>query len=696
MPPLRALPVLVVVAAALVLAADTQTPKPPATPVHEVTDDYHGVSITDPYRWLEDQNSPETRSWIDAENAYTQKVLSQFTGRSGLRSQIEKVLKIDSIGMPARRGDRYFYLRRRADQNLDMLCMREKGKETVLVDPNTLAPDGSISVVTMGGSEDGNLLAYGQRKGGADEVAVTLLDINSLKPLADSFPVARYGSFHVTPDHKAIYYTKYTPGVGPRAYLHTMGGDVASDKEIFGHENGAGDFIAADLSPDGRYLVLEVSHGSAAEKTELYFQDLKSGAPIHTIVNDINANFSFDLAGNHVYVRTNWQAPNSRLIDVDLRHPARAGWKTIIPETSSAMENVTAAGGKLFVSYLQNVVTHIKVFDPTGKFLRDVELPEIGSAAVVGRWNQDEVFYRFSSFSTPRAIFSYSASTGKQSEWARVTVPIPTEQLQTEQVWYESKDGTRIPMFLVFRKGTAPDEHLPLPTLLTGYGGFRISETPSFSPMAAVWALSGGVYARPNLRGGGEFGEKWHKAGMLRDKQNVFDDFTSAAEWLIEHKYTNPAKLAITGGSNGGLLVGAALTQRPDLFRAVVCSYPLLDMLRYEKFLVARFWVPEYGSAADSAEQFKYLRAYSPYQNVKKGTKYPAVMFVTGDSDTRVAPLHARKMAALMQAENGDSNPILLRYDTSAGHSRGGVAINKQIDEMTDELGFLMSQLGVK
>jgi prolyl oligopeptidase len=685
---------LVLTFAAATFAADVQFPKPPATPVHEADDTYFGVTIKDPYRWLEDQNSPETRAWINAQNAYTQKALSEFTGRSALRAQIEKVMKIDSIGMPQHRGNRYFYLRRRADQNLDMLCVREKGKETVLVDPNTLTPDGSISVVIVGGSEDGNLLAYGERKGGADEVSVTLLDVNTLKPLPDTFPAARYGAFHIVHSHKAIYYTKYMPSVGPRAYLHTMGADPAADKEIFGHEYGTGDFVGADLSPDGRYLILEVSHGSAAEKTELYFQDLKTGGPIRPIVNDINAVFDFDIAGNYLFVRSNWDAPNGRILKIDLRNPARAKWKTVVAETSSPIEDSVAAGGRLFVAYLQNVVTHIKVFDASGKFLRDVDLPEIGSAFVNGRWNQDEVFYSFSSFSTPRAIFSYSASTGKQNEWARVKVPIPTDQIQTEQVWYESKDGTRIPMFLVFKKGTVPDGKLP--TLLTGYGGFRISLTPSFSAQAAVWVLNGGVYARPNLRGGGEFGEKWHKAGMLQNKQNVFDDFLSAADWLVAHKYTDPANLAISGGSNGGLLVGAALTQRPELFRAVVCGYPLLDMLRYEKFLVARFWVPEYGSAAENAEQFKYLRAYSPYQNVKAGTKYPAVMFVTGDSDTRVAPLHARKMAALLQADNGDSRPILLHYDTKAGHARGGVAINKQIDDMADELGFLMWQLGMQ
>jgi prolyl oligopeptidase len=684
--------VAIFIVSALAGAADVQPAKPPDTPARPVTNNYHGVEITDSYRWLEDQNSPETRAWIDAQNAYTQKQLSAYPGRAALHSQIEKVMKIDSIAMPYHRGDRYFYLRRRADQNLDMLCVREKGKETVLVDANTLTPDGSISVVVQGGSEDGTLLAYGQRKGGADETVVTILDVNTRKP-SDVFPAARYSRFDVTPDHKAIYYTKYIPSVGPRAYVHTMGADPAGDKEIFGREYGTGDYINAALSPDGHYLVFDVSHGSAAEKTELYFQDLKSGGPIRPIVNDINAFFDFEIGGNFLYVQTNWDAPNSRILQIDLRNPARASWKTVVKEDASPIEQTVAAGGKLFVAYLQNVVTHIKVFDATGKFVRDVALPEIGSALMRGQWNQDELFYSFSSFSTPRAIFSSSAATGKQSEWARVTVPIPTDQLQTEQVWYESKDGTRIPMFLVFKKGTVPDGHVP--TLLTGYGGFRLSMTPGFSAEAAVWALNGGVYARPNLRGGGEFGEKWHKAGMLEHKQNVFDDFVSAADWLIAHKYTTPAKLAISGGSNGGLLVGAAFTQRPELFHAVVCDYPLLDMLRYEKFLVARFWVPEYGSATDSADQFKYLRAYSPYQNVKKGTKYPAIMFVTGDADTRVAPLHARKMTALMQADNGDSNPILLHYDTRAGHARGGVAINKQIDDLTDELSFLMWQLGM-
>jgi prolyl oligopeptidase len=689
----RTLAVALLLALALpMVASDATRPKPPATRTDNVADTLHGVTIADPYRWLEDQNSPETRAWIDAQNTYTQQMLANYPNRDQLKKKVEQLLRIDVMGMPTHRGDRYFYSRRRADQNLSVLYVREKGKDTVLVDPNPMTPDGSISATFMGVSDDGNLLAYGLRKGGADEVQVVLLDVNTRQPLPDKFPSGRYGGFRFTPDRKAFYYTKYTNGVGPRAYYHVIGTEPGADKEIFGSQYGPGEFIGVDLSQDGRYLLLVVSHGSAAEQTEVYFQDLKQGGPITPIVNDIKAEFSPDLAGDKVFLQTNWEAPNGRIFAVDLAHPARADWKLVVPESEFPMQGASAIGGKLFVSYLQNVVTRIRIFDGGGKFVRELKLPEIGSAGVGGRWEDDEAFYSFSSFSTPNSIYRYSAGTAKQELWARVTVPVATDQIETKQVWFESKDKTRIPMFLVYRKGLKLDGHNP--ALLTGYGGFRISRTAGFSAMAALWALNGGVYALPNLRGGGEFGEKWHKAGMLGEKQNVFDDFIGAAEWLIANKYTSSANLAIEGGSNGGLLVGAALTQRPDLFRAVICAYPLLDMIRYQKFLVARFWVPEYGSS-DDPQQFKWLYAYSPYHHVKAGTKYPAVMLVSGDSDTRVAPLHARKMAALLQKDNLSDYPVLLHYDTRAGHSGGG-AVSKQIDDMSDELSFIFWQLGMK
>ena len=668
-----------------------KTSKPPETKRVEVTDTLHGVTISDPYRWLEDQDSPETRKWIDDQNAYTHSIIDRYPGREDLKKQISSLLRIDTISAPSHRGHRYFFTRRKADQNLTVLYVRENGADTVLVDPNPMTPDGSISAAMMGLSDDGKLIAYGLRKGGADEVQVTLLDVDAKKPVADVFPTARYGGFQITPDDKAFYYTKYTNKVGPRVYYHVIGADPKNDKELFGSQYGPTEFVGVQLSTDGHYLIYSVSHGSAAEQTELYLQDVKNNGPITPIVNDIKAVFSYDFASDKIFIETNWEAPNGKVFVADLQHPERANWKLVVPESEYPIQSTGAIGGKLFVSYLQDVVTHIKGFDPDGKFVREVKLPEIGSAGIGGRWEDDEAFYRFNSYSSPTTIYRYSVATGKQDVWAKINVPIATDQIESKQVFFESKDKTRIPMFLVYKKGTKLDGSRP--TLLTGYGGFRLSQTPGFSAMAALWALKGGVWAVPNLRGGGEYGEKWHKAGMLANKQNVFDDFIGAAQWLVANKYTNPQKLAIEGGSNGGLLVGAALTQRPDLFRAVICAYPLLDMLRYQNFLVARFWVPEYGSA-ENAEQFQWLKAYSPYHNVKAGTKYPAIMFVSGDSDTRVAPLHARKMAALVQASTGSDYPVLLHYDTRAGHSGGG-AVLKQIDDLTDEYSFVLYQLGV-
>jgi prolyl oligopeptidase len=475
---------------------------------------------------------------------------------------------------------------------------------------------------------------------------------------------------------------------GPRVSYHAMRSDPAKDREVFGHGYGPDKFIGCELSEDGRYLSIHVFYG--AERTEVYFQDLQKEGPIRPLVNDIPARFMGEVGADHVFLQTNWKAPNGRVLEADLRNPARENWREIVPESDAAIDSISLAGGKLFAKYTRNASSQVKVFDANGEHARDIELPTIGSIVEFnGRWTSKEAFYQFTSFPIPRRIYRYDTETGHQSVWAETHVPIHAESLEVKQVWYKSKDKTRIPMFLMYRKGTRLDGNKP--TLLSGYGGFNLNRTPIFSPNFALWAERGGVFALPNLRGGGEFGEAWHRAGMLDKKQNVFDDFIAAAEWLVNNHYTQPSKLAILGGSNGGLLVGAALTQRPDLFQAVVCAYPLLDMLRYDKFFVAKFWVSEYGSADDPA-QFKYLYAYSPYHHVKPGTKYPAVLFVTGDGDTRVAPLHARKMTALLQAATGSDRPVLLRYDTETGHSRG-VSITKTIDEATDSLGFLYWQL---
>jgi prolyl oligopeptidase len=375
-----------------------------------------------------------------------------------------------------------------------------------------------------------------------------------------------------------------------------------------------------------------------------------------------------------------------------MARPGIANWREIIPEGEHVMQSASPAGGTLWVNYLENVVGKIRIFDLEGNHLRDLEMPSLGTVAGGGEWDSDEAFYVFTSFHMPTTTYRYTVSTGESEVWFRPDIPFDSEAYEVEQVWYESKDGTRVPMFLAHRKGLALNGDNPV--LLTGYGGFNISMTPSFNPSMAVGLENGAVIALPNLRGGSEFGEEWHRAGMFGNKQNVFDDFIAAAEWLIANGYTKPERLAIYGGSNGGLLVGAALTQRPDLYKAVVCTYPLLDMIRYQQFLVARYWVPEYGSS-ENPEQFPYLLAYSPYQNVHPGTAYPATLFITGDGDTRVAPLHARKMAAAVQAANAGPNPILLRYDTEAGHS-GGMPVSKQIEDSTDLLSFLFWQLGVE
>jgi prolyl oligopeptidase len=395
-------------------------------------------------------------------------------------------------------------------------------------------------------------------------------------------------------------------------------------------------------------------------------------------------------------LQTNWDAANGRVLSVDLKSPAKENWKTIVPEGRFAIQDAAVAGDRLFVRYLENVVPKVRIFDASGKASGEISFPSIGSVSnVSGEWGKNEAFFTYNSYVEPSTIFRYDVKTGAKKVFARQVVPIQSDRYEVEQVRYPSKDGTEIPMFVVHQKGMKRDGTHP--ALLTGYGGFTLSQTPGFSARAALWVERGGVYAVANLRGGSEFGEAWHKAGMLEKKQNVFDDFIGAAEWLIANKYTSKEKLAISGGSNGGLLVGAALTQRPDLFAAVVCSYPLLDMVRYHKFLVASYWVPEYGSSEDP-QQFPFLYAYSPYHRAKPGTPYPAVLFITGDSDTRVAPLHARKMTALLQADSSDQaeKPILLYYDTRAGHSRGiNTPVAKQIEDGTNEFLFLFSQLGM-
>ena len=673
------------------LAACTTTKLPaPATEARPVTETVHGVAITDPYRWLEDQESPETRAWIDRENAYTDAMLGQLPDKGRLAQRIESLLSTDQMSFPIVRNGRYFFTRRPAGQDLFSIYMREStsGPDILLIDAAPMSPKHTTNVGIEALSDDGKTLSYYVRQGGADETEVHFYDVDARQDVGTSLNVARYIGVSLTGDGRTAYFTRYT-GKDQHIYRRAVtGGD---EQALFGEGYGPDKIVASGISDDGRYLLIQVSYGAAAKKTELYIKDLTNDGPIRTIVNDLDARSSVDGAGDKLIIQTNWNAPNERIMIADASNPERANWKELVPENkNAAMQSVSLAGGKIYANYLENVKPRVIGYTIEGRPQEEIKFDTIGTVSnLVGQWNSPIAFYRFASFAVPPTTYAYDVPSGKSTQFFRVNAPVNSADFIVEQVWYPSKDGTRIPMFLMYKKGLQRNGMNP--TLLTGYGGFVISELPNFSSNAVTWAENGGVYALANLRGGGEFGETWHRAGMLDKKQNVFDDFIGAAQYLIDQHYTSPQHLGISGGSNGGLLVTAFLTQRPDLVKAVVCSYPLIDMIRYQRFLVARLWVPEYGSSEDP-EQFKWIYAYSPYQHVAKGTKYPAVLFISGDSDTRVAPLHARKMTAMMQANNGSNHPVLLRYHVSSGHS-GGEPLKEQVNNQAESLVFLMWQL---
>ncbi len=689
------LSILIVLALVLVgcqSATVVEVPPPPMTQVEMVTDTLHGVAIEDPYRWLEDQNSPQTREWITAQNDYTTGVMQALPGREKVTNRLNELLRVDHIGTPNERNGRYFLQKEGADDDLYIIYMRQglNGPDEALVDPHPMSEDHSISVNITDISKDGSMLVYSVRRGGVDETSVHCLDVDSRQLLADSLPEALYFGVSITPDKKSLYYSKGTEQ-GPRVYHHAMGTDFSKDKLIFGEGRGVDEFISASVSEDGRYLLIGLYYGSAGTKNDLYFKDVTKDGPIKTLVNDINAKFSGAAVGDQIFLKTDWKAPNGRIMVADLTKPAPKNWKEVIPTSDLVMENFILAGGKLCVGYLDSVKSKVSVFDADGVYQRDISFPNIGSVGKVrGRWGSNEAFYTFTSFNSPKTIYRYDVASGESSVWVGPNVTVDADNIEIKQVWYTSRDGTKVPMFLTHRKGLKLDGNNPV--VLTGYGGFGASLTPYFSSMVLTWIENGGVWAIANLRGGGEFGKPWHEAAKFEKKQNSFDDFIAAAEYLIETGYTQSSKLAIRGGSNGGLLVGAILTQRPELVKAVICTYPLLDMLRYHKFLMGPYWVSEYGSA-DVAEQFEYIYAYSPYHRVKPGTLYPSVLFITGDADTRVDPNHARKMTALLQASTGSDNPVMLRYEIKAGHS-GGRPMSQIVDDASDELCYLFWQLG--
>jgi len=671
---------------------------PPKAGVRSLAEDWHGTKVVDNYRWLEDGASADTRKWVAGEMAYTRSVLDPLPGREGIHKRLTELLGIGDIGVPKIGGKFYFYTRRDGLQNQPVLYVREgiDGRDRSLVDVNSLAADGSVSLDWFFPSEHGKYVAYGTSSNGSEMSTLHVVETKTGKLLPDTIERTwAAASVAWLPDNSGFYYTRYpkkgdVPAGQERynrhVFYHELGTDPERDELIFGEGRDAEDWPDVSLDNDGHLLLISVAQGST--KSELFLMDLKKGTPPTRITTGKNFLYSGSVYNGRVYIVTDEDAPRYRMFVTEAGVYDRDDWKEIIPQTGGVLKDASVWGGKIFARYEQNASSQLKVFDLQGNLYSNIDLPFPGTVfGSGGKWDHDEVFYGFESFTAAPSIYRYDLEKRSASLWAKVdAASIDAAAYEVEPEWYHSKDGTRVPMFLVYKKGLKKDGHNP--TLLTGYGGFGVSLTPSFERENFLWLERGGIYAVANLRGGGEFGEEWHRAGMLDKKQNVFDDFAAAAEYLIAEKYTDRDHLAIEGRGNGGLLMGAMITERPELFRAVVCFAPLMDMLRYQDFPVGRLWVPEYGTA-EKPEGFKWLYAYSPYHRVKSGWGYPAVLFIAGESDSRVDPMHARKMVAFMQSVS--KRPVLLRVESGAGHGAG-----TRIQEGTDIYSFLFWQLVVK
>jgi prolyl oligopeptidase len=688
----------------------TNNLKYPDTKRDAVVDDVHGVIIPDPYRWLEDVSKPEVKAWMAAEDKLARGVLSQLPGRDKLLARFKELYYLETFTPPHHFGNRYFYTRRHKDKEKAIVYWKEgaSGEEKVLIDPNTLSADGSTSLGVWNPSWDGKTLAYGLKVNNSDETVLHVMDVASGKVSdVDVIPGGKYAGPSWTPKGDGFYYTwvpplsdTVTPAERPgfaELRFHALGADPAKDRVVHEKTGNPQTFLNGYASKDGHWLIATIQHGWNA--SDIYFRDLrKHDDAWHPLVVGKPFIYGVDVHKDVFYVTTNEDAPRWRVFRVDPRHVDRKAWKEIVAERKDVViENANVLGNRLMLRTMKNASSGLEVRGLDGKLIRDVPLPGIGTvSSFVGDEDDDEAYFSFESFTTTPRSYKTSMAKGGAELFYEVKVPIDPAPYTVEQVWYPSKDGTKISMFVIRRKDMPKDGSTPF--ILTGYGGFQVSMTPGFAAGRFAWLESGGAYAIPNLRGGGEYGEEWHKAGMREHKQNVFDDFAAAAEWLIANQYTRPDKLAISGGSNGGLLMGAAVTQHPELFRAVICAVPLLDMLRYHLFGSGKTWIPEYGSAEDPKE-FEWLRGYSPYQKVIAGTKYPALLMMSADSDDRVDPMHARKMTAALQWAQGgapkDNRPILMRIEKHAGH--GGADLVKQaVEQSADTNAFLMYELGIK
>ncbi|MBX3201564.1 MAG: S9 family peptidase [Labilithrix sp.] len=678
----------------------------------DAVDTLHGVKVPDPYRWLEDSDSAEVKSWTDAQNAHTRKVLDAIPGREALKGEVTELLQIGYVSGPAIRGSkgalRYFHTKREGAQNQPTLWVRDghAGKDRALIDVASLSEDGTTALDWWYPSWDGRLVAWGRSESGSEDSVLHIRDVATGKDLPDRIDRTRHASVAWLPDGKSFYYSRYPePGTVPageeryhsRLYHHVIGADPKSDKMIFGEGRDKTDIPQVMIAPNGRWLVVRVHMGW--DKSEVYLKDLSkgAGAPWTEIAVKTQALFEPIPENDRLWIHTNDGASRYKLLAVDYAKPERAAWKEVVPEGADVLHGVDILKNEIVATYMHDASSRVERLSLDGKSKGAIALPGIGSAGVSSMPGGEEVFVTFTSYVTPYQVFRVDLQRAARLEsWDRVGAKFGAEAgrdaIEVTRLFATSKDGARVPMFVIAKKGLKRDGQNP--TVLYGYGGFNVNQTPAFSARALASVQRGAVWVTTILRGGGEFGEDWHRAGMLEKKQNTFNDLFACAETLFKEKITSPERLGVIGGSNGGLLVAAAVTQRPEMFRVGLSLVPLTDMLRYHRFRIAKLWIPEYGDP-EKAEHFQFLHAYSPYHRVEDGKKYPSLLFTTAESDTRVDPMHARKMAARMQEAQGDpSRPVLIRVETKAGHG-AGKPVSKLADELTDELSFLLHELGV-
>jgi prolyl oligopeptidase len=676
---------------------------------HEVDqiDSYHGVSIADPYRWLENPDTPETQTWINEQNNITFRYLEQISVRETLKDRITKLWNYEKYGIPFKEGDRYFYFKNDGLQNQSVLYTLKNLDDTpeILLDPNTLSEDGTVALSSLAISDNGELMAYGLSKSGSDWVEIKVKEILTGTDLKDHLQWVKFSGISWTKDNQGFFYSRYDePTKGSeledinyyqKLYYHKIGTEQSEDILIYHRPDQKEWGFSGNVTEDGHYLIISVWRGTDP-KNLIFYKDLTNPASeVIELINEFKANYSFiDHENSLFWLKTDLDAPKSRVIAISLDNPNPENWSEIIPESEETLEGVSILNNQFITEYLKDAYSSVKIFNLDGTFSKKIQLPGIGSVSgFEGKRYDTETFYIFTSFTVPSVIYRYDLLTGTSTIFRQPKINFNPNEYETKQIFYTSKDRTQIPMFISHKKGLKLDSNNP--TYLYGYGGFNVSLTPSFSIANLVWMEMGGVYAVPNLRGGGEYGENWHQAGMKFNKQNVFDDFIYAAKWLIENNYTSPKKLAIGGGSNGGLLVGACMVQKPELFAAALPSVAVMDMLRFHKFTIGWAWCSEYGNAEENGAEFKILYGYSPLHNLKANTRYPATLISTADHDDRVVPAHSFKFAAALQKAHSGNNPVLIRIETKAGHG-AGKPTTKIIEEIADKWAFLVDNLQIK